>query len=761
MKKTIRAEVNNFVKGLITEASPLNYPPGSSLYERNFELNRDGSRDRRLGLDYEPGVSRNATGLLLSELSTFKVGSFKWIGVNGAPDTDFLAVQLNRSVQFYNLTFEPLSATGYVGEVLLSDFPTSTTFSFAAIEGNLVVAAGSDNIAIISYVSGSTFTVEYSPIMVRDQWGVQVLGITDYETNPSYRGGYDANHYYNLQNQSWGIPRKNSANVLVDPTVAYNTDLSVYPSNSEVVWTGMQFQPVTGGVTFERLYTNLFTELRGASVKAAKGYFIIDLVNRGTSRKNAFEANGVTYPETSIKTITLNQDVSAGGASSLVEFAGRVWYAGFDGEVTDGDARSPNISNFVAFSQIVKNKADITKCYQEGDPSSRESADVVESDGGFLRVSGAKSIVGMRNLDSALIVFANNGVWSITGGGDYGFTATTYKVSKLSSFGAISDSSIVVEGGRAFFWSADGIYVVAKNDLGTLGVTSITEATIQTYYEQIPNTAKEACVGVYDPNAKKIRWLYNVGNKFSVSSAPRELILDMVLNSFYVSEIGTLSNTIEVLSMFTSIAFKRGSSESSVYSATDDVLSVTDPVVVSESVRSTGLQSIRYVTLQIIDSEVYMAFSYYHNTSFRDWYSADEVGEDAKGILITGQEVVQDSAIMKQIPYLVMHFRRTEEGVDSDLVPLKPSGCLVRSQWSFANTANSKKWSELKQAYRYRRAQLVSGLDDDYDNGFELITTKSKLRGRGAAFSLYMETEENKDCRIVGWNISLTGNQNA
>lgn len=213
--------------------------------------------------------------------------------------------------------------------------------------------------------------------------------------------------------------------------------------------------------------------------------------------------------------------------------------------------------------------------------------------------------------------------------------------------------------------------------------------------------------------------------------------------------------------MFTSVAFKRGSSDSTVYSVTDDVLSVTDPVVVSESVRTTGLQSIRYVTLQIINSEVYMAFSYYHNTLFRDWFSSDGVGEDAKGILITGQEVVQDSSLMKQIPYLVMHFRRTEEGVDSNLVPLKPSGCLVRSQWSFANTANSNKWSELKQAYRYRRAQLVSGLDDDYDNGFELITTKSKLRGRGSAFSLYMETEENKDCRIVGWNISLTGNTNA
>jgi hypothetical protein len=761
MKKTIRAEVNNFVKGLITEASPLNYPPNASIIEKNFELNRDGTRDRRLGLDYEPSFTRHPTNLLTSELSTFKVNTFKWVGVNGSPETDFLVVQLETVLQFYNLSSEPLSTSGYVGSITLTSFPVSTNYSFSSIEGTLVVVAGADTIASVSY-DGSVFTAEYSPIRVRDQWGVEVTGIPSYETDPSFRGGFDANHSYNLQNQSWGIPRKNNAGTLVDPSPTYFIDLGVYPSNSEVVWTGMQFQPVTAGVTFERLYTNLFTELKGASVKAAKGYFIIDLLNRGVSRKQVFEANAAAYPAMSISTINLPQDASTGGATVVTEFAGRVWYSGFSGEVIGGDGRSPNLSNFLLFSQIVRNKNDITKCYQDGDPSSRESSDIVESDGGYIRISGAKNIVGARNLDSALIVFADNGVWSITGGGDYGFTATTYKVSKLSSFGAISNSSIVVEGGRAFFWSDDGIYVVAKNDLGNLGVQSISEATIQTYYEQIPNTSKEACTGVYDPNAKKIRWFYNSGDRFSNTSAPKELILDMVLNAFYVSEIQTLAtNNVEVLNLFSSVPFKRGTGESDVYSETNNVLSSADSVVVNESIRSTGLQSIRYVTLEVLSGVVYLTFSYYYNSSFKDWFTVDGIGVDAKGVLLTGQEIAKDSAIDKQIPYLVMHFRRTENGVDSNLVPVNQSGCLVRSQWSFSNAITSNKWSSLKQAYRYRRARFVEDVSDTYDTGFELITTKNKIRGNGPAFSLYMETEPDKDCRIVGWSISLTGNQNA
>lgn len=42
---------NTFTKGLITEASELNFPEDSSLYEKNFVLYRDGGRDRRKGME--------------------------------------------------------------------------------------------------------------------------------------------------------------------------------------------------------------------------------------------------------------------------------------------------------------------------------------------------------------------------------------------------------------------------------------------------------------------------------------------------------------------------------------------------------------------------------------------------------------------------------------------------------------------------------------------------------------------------------------
>lgn len=761
-KPTQRAEVNNFIKGLITEASPLNYPPNASLAEENFELNRDGSRDRRLGLGFEPLYNTRTIPYSIIDKDTIKLSTFKWVNVAGSLTDDFLVVQMEQTLQFYNLNAESISGSGFTGQLVLTSFPVGTIYSFTSIDGTLVVAAGVDTVAIIGY-TGGVFSLSYERLLVRDSWGVQVSEQPAYENDITYRGnaGLPAQHIYNLQNQSWGIPRKNSAGTLTDPVSQYQTDLSLVPSNSETVWTGLQFQPVTGGVTFERMYTNLYTELLGASVIASKGYYVIDLLRRGTSRVTAFANNAAKYPELITESIVVPSDITSGGAKIVTEFAGRIWYAGFSGKLMDGDSRSPNLSNFVCFSQLIKDKTNFAKCYQEGDPSSRDSADLLDTDGGFLRVSGVKNIIALVNIESSLIIIADNGVWSVAGGADYGFTATNYKVTKISTFGGLSPTSVVLEGGRVFFWSTDGIYIIAKDNVGNLGVTNITQTTIQTLYENIPNDSKEEAVGAYDTISKKVRWLYKVGSRFGTDSITQELVFDTVSSAFYQNKIGNLAeNSIQAMSMFVGSPFRRGGALSPVYVGTELVYSDLEGVGVEDEIRTTGIQSVRYLVLGYVDNVLYVTVAYYNNTDFVDWKEVDGVGVDAKAFLLSGQQTAGDSAIAKQIPYLVMYFTRTELGVTPELAPDRQSGCLMRCQWDFANTIASSKWSALVQTYRYRRAQYVTGLDDAYDNGFSVISSKSKVRGRGKAFSLYLETEPLKDCRILGWSISLNGNSN-
>jgi hypothetical protein len=175
-------------------------------------------------------------------------------------------------------------------------------------------------------------------------------------------------------------------------------------------------------------------------------------------------------------------------------------------------------------------------------------------------------------------------------------------------------------------------------------------------------------------------------------------------------------------------------------------------VFVPFDTRSPSSSGVKYLVF-LTGEYLRVGFSYYWNQSFKDWDL-----NDANAYLLTGAIVASDSSVDKWVPYVTVHSYRTEEGVDSNFQPLNQSSCFLRAQWEWANTIASKKWGQSQQVYRYRRAFIPSSVVDPYDTGFELITTKNKLRGVGRAVSLYFYTEAGKDCHIAGWNMSITGN---
>jgi hypothetical protein len=759
-KKSTKAQVNSFVQGLITEASPLNFPGNATVDEQNFVLNRDGTRYRRLGLDLEPNSTLIDVGLTVDDVQNSTYIPYKWKNVGGDGDTNFLIVQVKSKLHVFDLGQSSLSELGEVGVIDLStiSFPESSLYSFASVDGKLTVAAGHSSIAIISYETG-VFTIEEKQLLVRDVWGVEVTSELAYESDDQYRGGLPVDHQYNLYNQSWGIPRSNASNILSDPIQLYNGGLSKYPSNSEVVWSGLDFQAVVGGTPYERLFPTLFTDTFGSKVKASKGYFIIDALRRGQSRSAAIIANKAKHPTLSMATFTTNADYTDGGATVIAEFAGRVFFAGFSGSTIDGDSRSPTLSNHIFFSQLVKNSGDVIKCYQEGDPTSRDGSDIVDTDGGFIRIAGADNIVGMVNLGTHLIILATNGIWSVTGGSDFGFTATNYKVDRITAFGALSRSSIVEDGGQALYWSIDGIYAISKDQFGSFTANNITEKTIQTLYEDIPSASREKAIGVFDSSGKKIRWLYTTGSAFTSEYETYEIILDTVLGAFYKFRIyNTTGNIAIAAAPFAATPFVSEIVPEIVTVDSDVVLVDTDVVVVESLNRSSAVISTRYLVVILEGGIPKISFGYFNNGNFLDWESVDNTGVDAYAYFITGAITAGDSSAVKQIPYLTLHFNRTEEGVNEEMIPQKPSGCLVQSQWDFANSANSNKWSSKFQGYRLRGVYLVDDSNDLFDTGFDVVTTKNKIRGRGDAFAFRMETETSKDCQIIGWSIALNGN---
>ena len=124
--------------------------------------------------------------------------------------------------------------------------------------------------------------------------------------------------------------------------------------------------------------------------------------------------------------------------------------------------------------------------------------------------------------------------------------------------------------------------------------------------------------------------------------------------------------------------------------------------------------------------------------------------------MLVGQTTLGDVGVDKQLNYLTVIMKNTEKTIANGVVN-KESSCLVRAMWDFADSIASNRWSRPSQVFKRLRTRGDDGSGSFY-SGHEYLASKSKMRGRGKCFSLYMETEANKDCHIVGWNLEITSN---
>src|SRR5512138_151826 len=281
-KKSTKAEINLFNAGINTEANLLNFPPNASRDEENFDLNKNGVRERRLGIDYEDNYALFDLGVSEEVYKTQSHNTFKWDRAGGNVNNAFLVVQAGNVIHIFDSQVNSISSEGFLTSITITNFPVDRKFSFTAVDGYLVVVSGEDTVFRVVYDTiTETFSSEYERIKVRDLWGVEVVG-SEYESDTLFRDvTLPSQHTYNLRNQSWAFPRRKPEVGLKDPIDEYFKTLGKYPSNSESVWVGMTMN--TDGTT-EVFRPTLMRDSIGADISSAKGFFIIDLLRRGNSR---------------------------------------------------------------------------------------------------------------------------------------------------------------------------------------------------------------------------------------------------------------------------------------------------------------------------------------------------------------------------------------------------------------------------------------------------------------------------------------------
>lgn len=714
-KQRTAVQVNQFIGGFNTEANPLSFPENSSIDECNMELNTRGIRVRRNGFDVEPSHNVLNTGVTYSTTAKLGRSQFRWENPSGSTVKHFLVVQIGNYLAVHDADAVPISTTP-VYSFTFNTSTYSTDFSYAEVEGNLVVATGLKTPSVLSY-DGTTVTKTDVTLFVRDFWGVQapVSGPPFYTdpANVSLRpASLGSAHLYNLRNQTFALPRMEGASdvtTLVDPIARFVSFTSTYPANADSIIPHLIADAnKTTNRTVERFNVGSMYAVAPSNSFAPKGYFIIDALERGVSRVAQEAALRSRNPTLSLSVTSLVADTTPGGPVVTASYAGRAWFAGFSGLVSGGDAQSPHLDSYVLFSQQVQSKSNIGRCYQEGDPTSQIDPDIVDTDGGFVKIEGVAVIRAMVPLGTSLFILADNGVWKLSGIDDNSFTATGYSLSKITSSGCISAQSVVAVPNGILYWGTDGIYIISQDDAGSWVSQNITRTTIQTFYDELSDDNKQSAVGYYDIQDPSVRWLY--GNGLQLRQGVEELIFNLKYQAFTKNEVGSVSEVFGPLS---------------AVGGSNRITSTFRRIIPKKSF---------YLIITSPTATIQYTFGGYKDATIMDWTTW--TGIDVPAYILAATANQGSSRLKRGVPYLSMFLEHTQD---------QDSSCIVQAQWDWTKDSLTNRWSQPREAYRPQRL----------GTGETMVTTRNRIRGNGKSVAFKMSSSTNKPLTIYGWEFNV------
>ena len=732
MARTAAAKTySNFVAGLITEATPLNFPENGVLGSLNVSFDKKGNIRRRLGMDYES--SATLTSKTLAETTVWQtqaVGTYNWNTVGGDGNTNFLVIQVDATLYYYDLSGSAVSAglKAFTTDISAFAAPAATNIgsepvSVSAGKGFLFVVSKKIKPFFVTYdAGGDSITNTEIAIEIRDFDGVDdSLGIDEEPVSLS------TTHEYNLKNQGWLSPGASVA----DPITTYFAAISKYPANNKQ-WTA-------GKDSSGDLDSTLLTKLFTGNTLAPRGHYILDPFNK--DRDTASGLSGITT-----ETVT-----NRPGAVAF--FAGRAWYSGPAGSSVSGH-------NF--FSQIIEDTTKVGRCYQEADPTSEDISDLIDTDGGVIIIPEVGDILAYFVTGSSLIVLADNGSWEISGSAGQGFTPTDFSVSKISSIGLIGKRTLVDVEGTPIWWSEKGIYSIGRNEVtDRIEAQSLTEATIQTEYDDnIPAVSKLYAHGNYDPVTKKITWMYNKdGNDTDYRFKMEKMLeLDTVTGAFSFSQIGELtSSSPYIAGLFTLPSLGDVISTDQVIEASSG-----DTVVADTPVTQAGTVQTKFFTVVPGIALSEWTFSLLNDAGFMDWETNDGTGVSYSSWFDTGYLLEGDVVNDRNAVYVYVYSKRTETGYVSDgaggFNTVNPSSLYMQSRWDWSDHSNSSRFGTRQQVYRILKTYDPTPAALDFDSGLPVIVTRNKVRGHGKALHLRFESQEGKDFNMYGFHVHYNAN---
>jgi hypothetical protein len=767
------AVMNNFTGGLKTEFTGLNFPENSCTDVDNCVFSLIGSVYRRSGFDYEENYQYNA--IQSGDLAT---SFYKWNNVGGDGETQILVSQVGQGLNFYLSSSatdtDPLSTTHLPLAFVSLDFELVSGSTFDPATAECEYADGNGYLFIFNKYC-EPFYCTYDPVaqtVTQNQISVQIrdfAGIPEPGVIVNNRPSVLTNeHEYNLENQGWTAGAAWSVTSSSSNTTGVGSKSWTVPSGVANISNGQNVDIYTAiGVVQSLVMTGTVTSYSGTTLTINVGSAIISgvtsndwtitesnagFISTWFSDEGNYPSNADVWwqfkdtsnnfdPSTTAPNVTLNSGQAAQGHYILSAFnqqrsaisgipgltditttirpktgtwfQGRVWYTGVDAQfLTSGDAPYSTWSESIYFSQIVTSTSQFGYCYQVNDPTAEDFFDLLPTDGGVINIQGCGSIYKLFPVQNGLLVFAANGIWFITGSQGIGFSANDYTITKISNVQSISSFSYINVLGWPIFWNEEGIYTVSPSSQGGgLTVENIALGTILTYYSEIPLQSKKYARGDYNPLTFVVQWCFRDTNETGLSDRYN---YNKVLNwntsnkAFYPY---TFVGTTDYIKHALYIVGPGGSN------SPDPVFKypVTIPVpnVVGEAVLTFGEER--------------------DDVNWVDWIS-DTTSYQGTGIgftsyFFTGYNLA-GKALTKWSPTYVY--------VYSDNTAF--TQYKIKGRWDFASSGNAGKDSNY---------QVITNDKPNY----QYVYRRHKIRGRGMALQLNVQSISGQPFNIIGWTI--------
>lgn len=709
---------NQLIGGLITEATGLNFPENAATDISNLVIDDTGLITRRLGFDFEGGYSSKEI-----DKTNKAINYFIWKNAGNNGNRSFVTIQVGLEIHFYEVgTAEgSLSEGAKTFSIDLNPYyiggpdPQQIECSFASGLGYLFITHPNIDPLYVSYDSDDdSFNVSVLTIEIRDFEGV-VDGL-DWDERPTTLTNP---HRYNIMNQGWYHTALNAVGFPTQTISAWRSDgrttRSDYPSNSDVWWYYKGPYPFYAddvlGANSEYFRNILVNTVAVGNSPAPKGHYILNLHYQDRSA-----ASGV--PDIPVQTTALSR------VSCNAFFAGRVFYSGLSGEGYVGK---------VYFSQVIERNEQFGACYQQMDPTAESNSDLLPTDGGVIAIADCGTILRMQAVGNSLIVWANNGIWSISGSEGIGFRANDYAVTKISSTTILNASNFIDVEGLPMWWNQNGIYsLIAVDQAGSFNVQNVSDKQIKTFLNDIPADSKKYVRGYYNNFTKTINWLYRTSAPTTVEQRYQYnavLVHDLKINAFYPWTLPSSDITFHGVLVVDGSVYQLGSE---VVVAGDGlpILTILDEeVTVTRETSTTSVGVFKYIVYQ----NGRMTFAETRNINHIDWAGVHNLSYTSYADF--GWKVHGEGMRKFQATYVTFF-------IDTDL----PSSMDVYTKWDWATSNITGRYSSVQRL-------TVSNVN------YKLQKFRRKIRGHGVALQFRIQSVGNEPMSYIGLSMYETGNQ--